>query len=112
VKNRRNRYLLVRIDCSESFDSKQLMDVIWSAVLRLFGEYGASKCGLALIDFDAEKKLAVLRVAHKEVGTIRAALASIVKINEKPAALHVQSVSGTIKALHKKKQSNKKFKLV
>jgi len=35
---------------------------------------------------------------------IRAALASITEIRNKPAAVHVLKVSGTIKALHKKKK--------
>jgi len=92
----------VKIDCSEGFDSRELMDAVWGAVLKIFGEYGASKCGLALIDYKSEEKLAILRVVHTEVETVRAAIALITKIKEKPAALHVLTVSGTIKALYKK----------
>jgi RNase P/RNase MRP subunit POP5 len=79
------------------------MNTVWSAMIKLFGEYGASKSGLALIDFDVENRVAVLRVSHTEVEAVRAALASITKMQNKQAALHVLVVSGTIKALCKKR---------
>jgi len=78
------------------------MDTIWEALLRLFGECGASKTSLTLIDYCAEKRLAIIRVAHTEVDKIRAALASITKIATEPAAIHVLAVSGTLRALRKK----------
>ena len=78
------------------------MDAVWNAVLKLYGEYGASRSGLTLIDYDAEKGLAVIRTTHTTVEMVRAALASITKIQDKPAAIHVLTVSGTIRALHKK----------
>jgi RNase P/RNase MRP subunit POP5 len=83
-------------------DSKDFMDAVWDAVVELYGEYGASRSGLALIDYVGEKRLAVLRVVHTEVEMVRAALASITEVLGKPAALHVLAISGTIKALHKK----------
>ncbi|MEM3055040.1 MAG: Rpp14/Pop5 family protein [Candidatus Bathyarchaeia archaeon] len=98
------RYLALKIDSNENFSSKELMDAIWEALLRLFGEYGASKIGLTLIDCYTEKRLAIVRVAHTEVEKLRAALASITKI-AKPAAVHVMAVSGTLRALRKKIKS-------
>lgn len=98
----KRRYLALKIDSKANLNSKDLMDAIWEALLRLFGEYGASKTGLTLIDYGAEKRLAIIRVAHTEVEKIRAALASITKIATEPAAIHVLTVSGTLKALRKK----------
>ena len=92
----------MKIDCDETFGSREFMSAVWDAVLRLYGEYGASRTGLALIDYDAEKKLAILRAVHTSIGNVRAALASITKIHDKPVAVHVLTVSGTIRALHKK----------
>lgn len=101
----KRRYLALKIDSGENFSSKELMDAVWEALLRLFGEYGASKAGLTLIDYYAEKKIAIIRVAHTEVEKVRAALASITKIVAKPAALHVLRVSGTLRALQEKIKS-------
>jgi len=102
LKKTRRRYLALTIDSDETFGSREFMSAVWDAVLRLYGEYGASRTGLTLIDYDAEKKLTILRTLHTTVDMVRAALASITKIREKPVAIHVLKVSGTIKALSKK----------
>jgi ribonuclease P/MRP protein subunit POP5 len=78
------------------------MDAVWNAVLKLYGEYGASRSGLTLIGYDAEKGLAVIRTLHTTVEMVRAALASITRIRDRPVAVHVLTISGTIRALHKK----------
>lgn len=102
LKKVKRRYLAVEIDSIESFDSKELMAAIWRAIEKLYGEYGASRTGLSLIEHNADRRLAVLRVLCDAVDMVRAALASITKIDSKPLALHVLMVSGTIKALYKK----------
>lgn len=80
---------------------KELMDAVWGAVTKLYGEYGASLTGLALIDYNAEEKTAVVRSALEAVGMVRAALASITSVASREAAVHVLAVSGTIKSLRK-----------
>ena len=98
----RRRYLALKIDAKEKFESKEFLDALWSAILRLYGEYGASKISLTLVDYDEEKGLAVIRVAHTELEKVRAAIATITEINAKPSAVHVLKVSGTLKALYRK----------
>jgi ribonuclease P/MRP protein subunit POP5 len=98
----RRRYLALKINSNETFSSREFMGAAWDAILKLYGEYGASRTGLALIDYDAEKKFAILRTAHTAVDKVRAALASITKIGDKPVAIHVLKVSGTIRTLYKK----------
>ena len=102
LKRMRRRYLALKIGSGETFSSREFMDAVWNAVLKLYGEYGASRSGLTLIDYDAEKGLAVIRTTHTTVEMVRAALASITKIRDKPAAIHVLTISGTIRALYKK----------
>ena len=102
LKKVRRRYLALKIDSEETFGSRDFIGAVWDAVSRLYGEYGASQTGLALIDYDAEKKFAIIRTVHTTVDKVRAALASITRIGDKPVAIHVLKISGTIKALHKK----------
>jgi len=78
------------------------MNAVWDAVTKLYGEYGASRTGLTLIDYDDDKNLAVIRCMLVAVDMVRAALASITKIGNKPLALHVRTVSGTLRALYRK----------
>jgi RNase P/RNase MRP subunit POP5 len=79
-----------------------LVDAVWNAVMKLYGEYGASKTGLMLIDYDVERRFGVLRVGHTALDMVRTALASITRIGDKPVVVRVLTVSGTIKALHGK----------
>ena len=102
MKGIRRRYLALEIDSDGLLDSREFMDAVWGAVLKLYGEYGASRAGLALIDYDMEKRFAVIRTMHTTVDMVRTALASMTKIGNKPVAIHVLTVSGTIKALYKK----------
>ncbi len=78
------------------------MDAVWSAVVKLYGEYGASLTSLALIDYDVEKKMAVIRTSLATVDLVRASLALITSVTGREAAVHVLAISGTIKALRKK----------
>jgi RNase P/RNase MRP subunit POP5 len=101
LKRVRRRYLALKIDSQETFEAKEFMDAVWSAVLKLYGEYGASKTGLRLIDYNVEGKTAVIRTVHETLTMVRAAIATITHIGSKQVALHVVAVSGTIKALYK-----------
>lgn len=102
MKGVRRRYLALQLDCEGAVDSQEFMNAVWSAVLKLFGEYGASKTGLVLIDFDVERRFAIVRVANAAVDTVRAAIASITNIGNRQVAVHVVMVSGTLKALRRK----------
>lgn len=102
LKRVKRRYLALKIVSVEACDSKELMDVIWGAVVKLYGEYGASRTGLALIDYNMEERFAVLRAANAAIDMVRAALASITRIRDRSVAIHVLMVSGTIKALYAK----------
>jgi RNase P/RNase MRP subunit POP5 len=82
------------------------MDSVWASIMRLYGEYGASRANLKLIGYDAEKRSAVLRTTNNALDMTRVALASITRMRNKPVALHVKSVSGTIKSLNGKTAEN------
>ena len=101
LKKVKRRYLALKIDPCETLSSKEFMDAVWETISRLYGEYGASQTRLSLISFDEKNKTVVLRTGHTTVEMVRSALASITHIGNKPVAVHVLTVSGTIKALHK-----------
>jgi ribonuclease P/MRP protein subunit POP5 len=77
------------------------MNALWNAITKLYGEHGASQTGLTLIEYDPDEKLAVIRTNNTTLNMTRASIATITKIEEKPVAMHVLTVSGTIKALYK-----------
>jgi ribonuclease P/MRP protein subunit POP5 len=100
LKRVKRRYLALQLDCEGMPAEREFIDAVWTAVTKLYGEVGASLTGLALIDFDVERKVAVLRVSLAELNMLRASLATITSIGDKEAAVHVLGVSGTLKALY------------
>lgn len=102
IKYIRRRYLALKIECTEPPDPRAISDAVWNAVSRLFGEVGCSQAGLYFIDFDENTNYAVLRCSHKALPMVKAAIASITKIADQPAAIHVLRVSGSLKSLSKK----------
>jgi RNase P/RNase MRP subunit POP5 len=91
------------MDSDSAVSQRIFWDAVWAAVTRLYGEYGASQTGLKLFDFNEEKKTAIIRVSLITLQQVRASLASITRIGDKEAAVHVTAVSGTIKSLREKK---------
>jgi RNase P/RNase MRP subunit POP5 len=102
LKRVKRRYLALQLDSDGAPSRKEFMDAVWGAVTKLYGEYGASLTSSTLIDYDAEKKTAVLRTSLATVNLVRASLATITSVADVDAAVHVLAVSGTIKALHEK----------
>lgn len=98
----RRRYLALKIDCDAPLESGAVSDAIWNTVLRLFGEVGASQTGLYMVKSDEKARYAVLRCSHKTLPMVRAAVASVTKIGNARAAIHVLRVAGTLKALSRK----------
>ena len=100
MKRVKRRYLSLRLECDGVPAEREFIDAVWSAVTKLYGEVGASLTGLALINFDEERKVAVIRVSLVALGMVRASLAAITSISGKETSVHVLGVSGTLKALY------------
>lgn len=101
----KRRYLAVEADGKEPIRGEELRDVVWRAITQLFGEYGASQSGLALIQNGKQKSYCILRCSREALPMVRASIASITEIGEQSVTIHVLRVSGTIKALRRKTAS-------
>jgi ribonuclease P/MRP protein subunit POP5 len=99
VKRIKRRYLALQIDTDKEPSRRELVDAIWGAIVKLYGEYGASQANLTLINYDLETKIAVIRTSLEALNLVRTSLSSITSIAGDEAVLHVVAVSGTIKAL-------------
>ena len=101
MKRIKRRYLALQIESKRSFQNRVLLNAIWESVTILYGEYGASLTNLSLINYDVEKKQAIIRTNLSSLPLIRSSLVTITSIAGNPVSLHVLSISGTIKALKK-----------
>ena len=104
TRRMKRRYLALQVVSEQSINERDLMDAIWKALLKLFGEYGASQARLTLIEYNSQKKYAIVRCLNEALEMVRASIASITEINDKPTVIHVLRISGTLKALRKKAQ--------
>ncbi len=102
TKRVRKRYLALRVESDQNVNERDLMDAVWSAVLKLFGEYGASQTNLRFIKYELERSYMVIHCSHLALENVRASIASITEIQGKPAVVHVIGVSGTLRGLRKK----------
>jgi RNase P/RNase MRP subunit POP5 len=101
-KRERRRYLALRVESEQPFSGRSIMDAVEASVQKLFGEYGASRANLKLIKHIPQKNQLIIRCSHRVLEQVRAATTATTEINQKPAAIHVINVSGTLKALSKK----------
>ena len=102
MKRPKRRYLLLQVESEASPTGRELLDAVWAAVMKLYGEVGASQAGLSLIEYDEERKTAVLRVWLAAKQQVRASIAAITRLVGKDAAVHVLAISGTLKSLREK----------
>jgi ribonuclease P/MRP protein subunit POP5 len=101
LKRTKRRYLALKLESETIPSERELMDAVWGAVTKMYGEVGASQTSLALIRFDVEKKILVIRTSLVTLPSVRASLATITNVAGKEAAIHVLGVSGTLKSLFK-----------
>jgi len=99
MKRAKRRYLALHVETEVLPTERELIDAAWASITRLYGEVGASQTGLSLIDFDIERKVAVIRVSLASLRMVRASLAAITHVAGREATVQVLSVSGTLKAL-------------
>ena len=100
MKRVKRRYLALQMESEILPTERELLDAVWAAVARLYGEVGASQTGLSLIDFDMKRKLAVIRVSLASLNIVKASLATITDLTSKGGSVQVLAVSGTLKALY------------
>ena len=100
MKRVKRRYLALQLECESLPSEREFIDAVWAAVTKLYGEVGASTTGLSLINFDGERKIAVIRTSLAALSMVKASVAAITSISGKDAAVHVLAVSGTLKALY------------
>lgn len=102
VRGVRRRYILFKLHGQAEPGEDELWETVQSHVRLLYGLSGLAEAQLKLIEYKPEEKTGILRCSHTSLTRVRAALAHITLFEDAPAALQVQRVSGTIKALKRK----------
>ncbi|HID91083.1 TPA: hypothetical protein EYP44_03885 [Candidatus Bathyarchaeota archaeon] len=100
---RRKRYLLIDVISDTPVPKHEFAKVIFDNLLRIYGEYGASRANLRLLGYGEEERMAIVCCSHDAVHMIRVVAASIDRIANQPVIARVLHVSGTLKSLKRKK---------
>lgn len=101
----RRRYILIKVDCDNAPGERDFQNALWSNIIRLFGEYGASQTDISMIEYNRDAGYAIVRCQHKALTMVRATIPMITKIGDRKVTLHVLLTSGTLKALRKNMQN-------
>ena len=101
ITKERQRYLLIRIITEGDIEEQQLIRAIWRNIFSLYGEYGTSRTGLWLIEYE-KNKYGILRTNTEALQMVRTSLAVMRQIEGNNCILVIEGVSGTIEALKKK----------
>ena len=96
------RYIVFELLSKTAIKEQDVVRAITGSILKMFGEFGASKTNVWLIEYDSKTKKGIVRCSHKAVETVVASVTLITKIVESEAAFVVKGVSGTIKKAKEK----------
>ena len=99
IFRRRYRYASFRVLGAEHPDQEAVHEGIQRGIIELLGAHGLSRIEPRVIEYDAERSVGIVRCSRLYLPLLRASLASITALGEKPAAFLVLKVSGTLKAL-------------
>ncbi|MHA1836164.1 MAG: Rpp14/Pop5 family protein [Candidatus Odinarchaeia archaeon] len=105
----RKRYLIFRIITKDELveiSAKHIVKAVSDRLIKLFGEVGASKTHFWLHYYDNKEKIGLIECRLKSLRILRAALASITKINTHKILFYTMGVTGTIKSAKRKFQIN------
>jgi RNase P/RNase MRP subunit POP5 len=102
VREHRSRYILFRWRVDILLDRRILSHARSSSIMRLYGEVGASRTSLKIVDMSADDNLAIVRCSHTAVDMVRAAASAIRELDGRPIVIYSLGTSGTIKSLRDK----------
>lgn len=96
------RYLGVGVETSPdaALDRRALQAAVWDSATALLGDPGSAAVDPRVVAFEFADGTgtATVRVRRDEVERGRAVLACVASVDDRPAALRVRGVSGTMRA--------------
>lgn len=97
----KKRYVVFEIISDKKFPSVEVEKEVNQALLAFLGELGTAKAAPMFIKFDGSKQRFVLKVNHKHVDEVKAALTLIKKIKNTSIIIKSVLTTGTIKKANK-----------
>lgn len=82
----------------------EISNAIWNSILTFAGQTGAARAGISVLHdkYDSAKQRGMIRVSHKMLDTLKAALTLIREINNEPVIFRSLGASGILKKAEEK----------
>jgi RNase P/RNase MRP subunit POP5 len=103
MKRMTRRYVLVKVVSEAKLTDQQFHEALNNSVRTNFGEFGFSRIDPKIIDFDTDSATGIVACERNATSELEAAIALITKYSEIPMTALVLRVSGTVKAIRKRK---------
>lgn len=96
------RYLKFRVHSDKNVDTGEIVDAVWTSVLKFLGSKGAAETDFWLLGdrFDEEKQEGVIKVRRERVEELRASMTLINEFSGEEGFIEVRNVSGSLKSLN------------
>ncbi|MBW6462387.1 MAG: ribonuclease P protein component 2 [DPANN group archaeon] len=96
----RERYIIFSIVSENKYSLENTVKTIWSSILQLFGEVGSSEFNVWIPSnlYNENTNTGIIRCSHNHVQQVRASLALIKSIDNKPLIFKTLGVTGTIRS--------------
>jgi ribonuclease P/MRP protein subunit POP5 len=96
----KKRYIVFEVITKEKINSAELVsNTIWKCSLQLLGQLGTAKAGLMVLNnkWNPQLQRGVIKVSHKHVDAVKAALTFADKINDTDVIFRSVGVSGILR---------------
>ena len=100
---KKSRYFLIKVLSEGLITEEALRNSIITSIINLNGDIGLAKAEIHLIKYDEKTSYGIVRCDRNSTNQVRAAIAMISRIREKPSSIHIYAVSGTSKKLKEKR---------
>lgn len=95
----KKRYVVLETISDNKFSLQEITEEVESKLLLFFGQWGLAKSSPVILTdkFNAEKQRFIIKINHKYVNELKAALILSKKIKNTPVIIRSITTSGTIK---------------
>ena len=101
------RYLLIRVASSVPLSKDQFAQALENSVRRNFGEIGLSRVDPRVVRYDADRSRGIVSCKGESSTELQTAVGLISEISGTPVVPLVLRVSGTIKAIGKRRPGSR-----
>ena len=101
----KKRYFVFEVISKEKInDANKISNAVWHYSLQFLGQLGAAKAGIIVLNnkWDSKLQRGIIKVSHKHVDAVKAALAFADKIDNNDVIFRSLGVSGILRKAENK----------